>query len=625
MLGRYRIVKEIGRGAMGVVYLAHDPKIDRKVAIKTVRFFDAVPRDEGDESRQRFMREARAAGRLMHPGIVTIFDVGETDGLLYLAMEYVEGATLDVFCKPDNLLPVKTVVEMVAGTAEALAVAHAAGIVHRDIKPANLMRVGDTSCKVMDFGLARPSEGQLTQDGALMGTPSYMAPEQIRGGAVDQRSDLFSLGVVLFEMITGERPFAGDSISSIIYRIVHEEPPEASAVNARAQPALNAFLQQALAKNPESRFSDGAAFAEALRRATSGVDQPPAPPPVEPTPEVELPPPSPAPPKSSAAPYVVTALVLILLGGGAAYYFRDQLGLAHFFEPAEVFWETRVVTEPPGLPLQLDGVALSPDLAGLVRFRPEGPFGLVSASHGCREAEHRIDAADAGGEVVLVLEPVRVKWTLDPGVAAAVELNGEKIGSAPLELDLDLCRDNQLKLSAFGYRPETLEIPSGSLPMDTRTRLGGLTLVEIPRGTLTIPRSTLNLVHYLDGKRIKSSDGPFELLEGEHELRLKNSTYWIDVRRKIRITGGETVVADVRTPELTTLVVLAVPSNCKVFLRKPGGEWKYVDDTPARRRLAVGSYELRVKLNPTGQTKDQSIELVAGENPAFRVSFGRDR
>jgi hypothetical protein len=142
---------------------------------------------------------------------------------------------------------------------------------------------------------------------------------------------------------------------------------------------------------------------------------------------------------------------------------------------------------------------------------------------------------------------------------------------------------------------------------------------------LTIPKSSMNLVYYLDGKRIKSTDGPFELPEGEHELRLKNATYWIDVRRKFTIAGGETVTADLRTPELTTLVVQAFPANCKVFLRKAGGDWKYVDDTPARRRLAVGRYDLRVKLNPTGETKDQTVELVAGENPPVRVSFGRDR
>ena len=138
-------------------------------------------------------------------------------------------------------------------------------------------------------------------------------------------------------------------------------------------------------------------------------------------------------------------------------------------------------------------------------------------------------------------------------------------------------------------------------------------------------RSTLNLVYQLDGKRVNPEDGPFELPEGEHDLRLKNATYWIDVRRKIEVKGGEQLTADVRTPELTTLVVQAFPANCKVYLRKAGGKWKYVDDTPARRRLAVGRYDLRVKLNPTGETKDQTIELIAGENPPVRVSFGRGR
>ena len=209
-LGRYRIVKELGRGAMGRVFLAHDPEIDRSVAVKTIQIFSALPEHERAEARERFLREARSAGKLMHPGIVTLFDVGETEGLLYLAMEYVEGTTLDHFCVAENLLPVRSVVELVAGAADALDYAHHAGIVHRDIKPANLMRSGEQSVKIMDFGLALPAAGSLTQESVLRGTPSYMSPEQIRGATLDGRSDLFSLGVVLYELLTGERPFAGD-------------------------------------------------------------------------------------------------------------------------------------------------------------------------------------------------------------------------------------------------------------------------------------------------------------------------------------------------------------------------------------------------------------------------------
>ena len=271
-LGRYQIVKELGRGAMGRVFLADDPKIQRKVALKTVQAFAALPESERAEKRDRFLQEARAAGRLLHPGIVTLFDVGEVDHVLFLAMECVEGTTLDPFGKKDGLLPVKTVCELVAGIAESLDYAHGQGVVHRDIKPANLMRVGETSVKIMDFGLARAVEGQVAEDGALLGTPSYMSPEQIRGEAVDGRSDLFSLAVVLFELLTGEKPFPGDSISSIIYRIVNEPSRDASVIHGRVPAELDEFVRQALSKRPEDRYPTGEAFAAALREASGQLD-----------------------------------------------------------------------------------------------------------------------------------------------------------------------------------------------------------------------------------------------------------------------------------------------------------------------------------------------------------------
>lgn len=178
---------------MGRVFLAHDPQIDRRVAVKTVQGFASVPDETQADALEGFLREVRAAGKLSHPGIVTIFDVGQDDDQLYLAMEYVEGVTLDNFTRPGALLPVAEVLDLVARAAEALDYAHGMGVIHRDIKPANLMRVDEGSVKIMDFGLAQPPESQMTQDGSLFGTPGYMSPEQIRGGAVDGRSDLFSL------------------------------------------------------------------------------------------------------------------------------------------------------------------------------------------------------------------------------------------------------------------------------------------------------------------------------------------------------------------------------------------------------------------------------------------------
>ena len=203
-IGRYQIVRELGRGAMGVVYLAHDPAIDRDVAIKTVAIGRGLPPAEQEEARRRFQREARAAGQLIHPGIVLVFDVGKHDAdNLFIAMEHIQGTTLEVFTRAPDLLPVERAIDLMAQGCDALDFAHDRKIVHRDIKPANLMVVDGERLKITDFGLAKDPGSDLTHSGTLVGTPNYMSPEQITGSSLDGRSDLFSLGVVLYELLTG--------------------------------------------------------------------------------------------------------------------------------------------------------------------------------------------------------------------------------------------------------------------------------------------------------------------------------------------------------------------------------------------------------------------------------------
>jgi serine/threonine protein kinase len=631
-LGRYRLLNELGRGAMGHVFLAHDPEIDRNVALKTIQILDGLAEADRDETRQRLMREARAAGKLLHPGIVTLFDVGETDGTLYLAMEHVEGQTLDAFTRADNLLPVATVIEIIAGVAEALEYAHHLGVVHRDIKPANLMRVDETTAKVMDFGLARVAESQITQDGTLMGTPRYMSPEQIRGGEVDGRSDLFSLGIVLYEMLAGGTPFPGDSVPSIIFRIVNEAPRDIDAIGDRAPAPLRAFLERALSKDPNERFPQGGAFAAALREAGSGAAPAPAPEPLIET-DGEVPPADLPPRRSSrrktnsSRPYIVLLLFLIA-AVVAGWVFRDRLPLdklpLEFLkgEPEIVWLETSVRTEPPGLPVTVNGEPLDAATAGLVRFPAEGDVVLVSTGQGCRRVEQALGPSDAGGEVVLLIESESWEGRFDPGVPGArIKINGASGGTAPLDLTLDLCIANEVVVSADGYRDTTLSLPEQARPVEVRTALAGLTLEPIPTGTLMLGDTSVALVYYVDGDRLGKGVRELELIEGRHKLRFRNETYWIDRTVNIDIVGGETLTPDVSPPALTTLVVQAFPANCKVFLRRPGGRWQYVDDTPARKRIAAGKYEVRVTFNPTGENKDQAVELSPGDNAPIRVSF----
>ncbi len=634
-IGRYRILKEIGRGAMGRVWLAHDPEIDRSVAIKTVQIFSSLPEAEQREARERFVREARSAGKLLHPGIVTIFDVGEAGGVPYLAMEYVEGTTLDAYCRPESLLPLETVIEICVQAAEALDFAHRLGVVHRDIKPSNLMRVGEASVKIMDFGLAKRPEAQLTHDGKLLGTPNYMSPEQIRGDPLDGRSDLFSLAVVLFELTVGERPFGGDTVSSVLYRIVHDDPSDPAAARPGVPPALAEFLRHALAKLPGDRPQTGREFAQELRRAIEGAPAGTA----KSEASYGVPASERAHALGTAAPERVGAASeasatpgrrwrALWIAGGAVVvaaalslaYLASASRLAQVPPEAAVWLDATVRTEPPGLPVTLDGKPLT---TGHVRFSSAGPLGILAAKEKCRTASHRLDPRDGGGEIVLVTDPVSVELLLDPGVPGArVRVNRSDAGPAPARVSVDLCRENELEATAPGFRDARIVLPTGTSPVEARTAVAGLRLTAIPKGSLRFPETAFPVRFFVDGKPVAAARGGVDLAEGHHEVRAVDAEHWIDVATTATVTAGETVDADLAIPELGTLVVQAFPSNCRVYLRRPGRDWRYLDDTPVRREIAVGRYGLRVEYAATGATKEQNVTIVAGANPPLRFAFG---
>jgi eukaryotic-like serine/threonine-protein kinase len=271
MLGRYQVEKELGKGAMGVVYLGKDPKIGRVVAIKTMALSQEFAGEELTDARERFFREAETAGRLQHQNIVTIFDAGEEHDLAYIAMEFLKGRDLAEHCKPDNLLPVPVVARIVARVAEALAYAHRQMVVHRDIKPANIMyeRESDT-VKVTDFGIARITDSSKTKTGLVLGTPSFMSPEQLAGKKVDGRSDLYSLGVMLFQMLTGVLPFRGDSMAELMFKIANEEAPDIRVVRPDLSAELARIVAMMLIKRPELRYQDGDKLAADLNAAIRG-------------------------------------------------------------------------------------------------------------------------------------------------------------------------------------------------------------------------------------------------------------------------------------------------------------------------------------------------------------------
>lgn len=265
MLGRYQVEKELGKGAMGVVYLGKDPKIGRVVAIKTLALSNEFEGDELVDARERFFREAETAGRLQHQHIVTIFDAGEEHDLAYIAMEFLKGKDLSEFTKVGHLLAVPQVLSVVARVAQALAYAHTQNVVHRDIKPANIMyELATDTVKVTDFGIARITDSSKTKTGLVLGTPSFMSPEQLAAKRVDGRSDLYSLGVMLFQLLTGTLPFRGESMTELMYKIANEEAPDLRAVRSDLPVNLAAVVQRALVKDPQLRYADGEAFARDL-------------------------------------------------------------------------------------------------------------------------------------------------------------------------------------------------------------------------------------------------------------------------------------------------------------------------------------------------------------------------
>ena len=335
-LGRYQILGELGRGAMGVVYRALDPAIGRPLAVKTIRLAEISDPPERARLRDRLLREAQAAGILSHPGIVAIYDIGQEGDMAYIAMEFVSGVSLDRLLMGEPPSPA-TILDVLRQTAAALDYAHKKGIVHRDIKPANLMLGEDGVVKVTDFGVAKISTSQhLTQAGTVIGTPNYMSPEQIQGREVDGRADQFSLAVIAYELLTGEKPFTGDQLTTVLYKIVSESPPPPHNVNPTLSWAAGVVIAKALSKEPADRYACCAEFVGALEAALAtkkdwqplphGASQnlptavvTPRPALALEAPPAEPPAPAPPPPPQPKRRFVLGLLAAVLAGLGVGF------------------------------------------------------------------------------------------------------------------------------------------------------------------------------------------------------------------------------------------------------------------------------------------------------------------
>jgi len=497
--GRYQVLDEIGDGAMGRVYRGFDPLVHRPVAIKTVKA-ELLSREAAEEYMRRFRREAQAAGTLSHPAIVSIYDVGDD----YLVMEYLEGTTLQQLLKERGRLEVGETLRLLAPVADGLDRAHRAGVVHRDVKPANIMVLPDGRPKLMDFGVAHLDSTVMTATGQFLGSPSYMAPEQIAHGKASASSDLFSLAVLAYEVLTGERPFKGESITSIIYRVVNENPPPPRQLHADLPERYDGIFERALAKAPGSRFPSASAFVAALdgKEFAASLDNaveaaPPTAPP--PTPKDAEQPRVPAPserrvPGARSLAGLGSGLVLAAAVTAAVYWRTSENPVSPPDQSvlAPTAASLVVETEPPGATVTLDHEKVGEAPLTLPNVTP-GPHRVRVELEGFAPAEVSLDvsATDPPQPLRFVIQPVRARLDVDSVPPEAnVRVDGRAMGRTPLAGLWLEPGTREIRLELPGHRPSVRRVEArAGEPLRVSARLEAN--ADDARATAPPPPSTI--------------------------------------------------------------------------------------------------------------------------------------
>ncbi len=607
-IGRYRIVGEVGKGAMGVVYKAQDPTVGRMVAIKTLRL--DLEGTETEETLDRFKNEARTAGVLNHPNIITIYDAGEQDGLFYIAMEFVEGQTLQHLLKAVGKLTIEKAIDIVKQVCAGLDYAHSRGIVHRDIKPANIMIGADETVKIMDFGIAKSGGTGATSTGHVVGTPNYMAPEQVKGKALDGRSDQFSLGVVLYEMLTGERPFAGDTITTIIYKVVNEPPADPRERDHSLHAGICAVTMKALAKIPNERFASCAEFsraadgyttykpevkvdAAAVQRfksamlaspshkpgqgisAAAVLEKPATPPATVKLPPLSTPPSSVPGLKPIAAPAHVVSKTSPI--GSVPTKHSENTAVLPSASDESLLPAKKVTIDRRGLIALAAGALIAAvsiiDIGSYVRLRHDVPLVLPSpkappTTTGDTKLldiptenfkPKRKTETDGDGSVrpAINTAPPAAKGTLELNsvpAGARIYVDGRDSGEVtPARLTVN-AGQHRIALRKDGYRPEITytEVPPG--------KSSSFTPVLAPRAAME-PAASRSSVDTSDGV------GPFHRL---HRFfgRPDPDDGILEVRTRPR--GAEIWLGDAQSPIRTPMKVGVTPGNYTMVLRLPG-------------------------------------------------------
>jgi eukaryotic-like serine/threonine-protein kinase len=563
--GRYEIQQEIGEGAMGRVYKAWDPLVRRVVAIKTIRS-EYLTQETSQEYLRRFRREAQAAGRLSHPNIVSIYDVGED----YFVMEFLEGVSLQAILAHRGLLPLPEAQRILTPVAEALDYAHHSGVIHRDVKPANIMIQPDGRPKLMDFGVARLPTSAITDSGQSFGSPSYMAPEQIASDDVTPRSDLFSFGVVAYEALTGKRPFQGDSITAIIYRIVHEAAPPPRSLNDELPPYHDEVFRRALAKDPANRFPTAMSFIAGL----------------------------------SGEELVLPEDLLEPLGAGPA---KDSAGdlTTHLLKrrPDGTLDDEDQAPGRRWLPWAVAAAALLVVGVEVVALLRAGPIPVA-----------------VGRRVPAVPEGLRIE-TRPPG--ASVWLDGREVGETPLSVKDVLPGPHQVRLSLEGHSPAELafQVLEGSNPPPLRFVMPALiapadVYSDPPGATVTV-----------DGKEIGETPQKLDLSPGPHEVRLDLEGFAPTVKH-VEVHPGVRLVLRTRLDPAPPAAVVSMPAAPPIPIPVVPGALVVLDETvtpprrvaggpapypkEARRLNAQGTVEVEIIVDEKGIPRDAVVLHSAG-------------
>ncbi len=604
-IGRYQIVSELGRGSMGVVYQGFDPVIGRTIAIKTMLTEGLAPA-EFQEFKTRFQREAQTAGVLAHPNIVTVYDFGEDGGILYLAMEYLEGKSLDKLVEEQNVLPVETIIPMYDQVCGALDQAHAHKIVHRDIKPANIMILDSGLVKVTDFGIAKMMSMGMTQAGQILGTPNYMSPEQVKGRPIDGRSDIFSLGVILYELVTGEKPFGGQNITTVIYKIINENPIPPRELDATIHPGLSYVISKALAKSPEERYQTCRELAEDLKNykslggfaapsATVVIRVPPVPagpvaePAAPPAPQARVQPPVAHPPAAPPQP-AVEAL------------------------PARPM-SVQVIGPPKPQPRGTSPVVWIFLTVLLVGAVGGGYFFFLRAPQTSKESETTTRPVDQGTQVgqnqggtSTATSATPTEGTTTPGGTTTTGTTTTPPGS-------------ETKSPTTGNEPKTgaertKEQRPGGIPMPT----GGERTTATPKVgqlivTANVPGARISIDGRSDPGWVTNHTFP-DLAAGPHSIVISKDGY-DEVQRGVIVEGGRTVPLNV---ELTApggeINIVTLPPGADVSI-----DGRAFGASPVRATVGVGQHNYTIK-RPGMEPYESTFNMKNGAILTKRVDLG---